>query len=419
MQKLLSVFSVLCFVQLAYAQNNNSPYSIIGIGAIEQSYFDRSSGMASAAISLASSRFLFHANPASYAKLDDHFFSMEVAMRYKSVVYEGTGVDPTANRSADFAVEKVALAMKMKSWWGTSVGLMPYSSSNYSFMSTKDVQGSALSSNAYYEGTGGMNLAYIANAFKLGRHFRIGLQTNILFGNFTQKETLYTDELGLTSSPIITSTKSYTSKIQFKGGAQYSAVLNKKLVLNLGVVASHKTYLNSNDSVSVSSGGVSLAAKEIYTKNFFALPNAFGAGASIVYKQKFTFSADYKRDRWSDLNLSGYKYQLVNDSRVAVGFEYAKRDVFQEGYAEKYYLQAGAYYGISYINVNGQQLKNMGISFGLGFNSKRSPLGVMINAEVGRHGTSQYNLVKENYVQLGVTFTYRDFWYTKMKRYSY
>ena len=65
----------------AKAQNNSSPYSIIGIGDIEKSSFDRTSGMGHAGVALSSNRYIYQANPASYAALDQHFFHFEAAAR--------------------------------------------------------------------------------------------------------------------------------------------------------------------------------------------------------------------------------------------------------------------------------------------------------------------------------------------------
>src|ERR1700755_1188305 len=97
----LFVLCLSCTIMAAHAQNNTSPYSIIGIGDIEKSAFDRTSGMGHAGIALSSNRFLFQANPASYSALDEHFFHFEVSSRYKSVGYSGTPItDPTQSQSS-------------------------------------------------------------------------------------------------------------------------------------------------------------------------------------------------------------------------------------------------------------------------------------------------------------------------------
>ena len=418
MQKIIVTASFFFGAVNVFAQNTTSPYSIIGIGDIQQSYFDKTSGMGNTGISLSSNRFLYHANPASYGKLDEHYFTMEVALRYKSINYAGNGVSIANNTSNDLSIEKLVVAHKIKKWWGMSLGLMPYSTSNYEFQSSKDVQGTNLSAATYYEGTGGFNQAYIGNGFAITKNLRLGLQANVLFGNFTQKETLYTDLLGITSSPIETTTKIYSSKILFKGGLQYDVKLNKKWALNLGAVASQQSKLNATYNIDVAEDDAEISSTETYKANYFTLPAMYGAGLALVKDNKYTFTADYQRQMWSDLNYKGFNYKLVNSDRVSAGFEFTKRTPYMTNYIEKYYLQAGAFYSNSYLQAYGEQLKDYGLTFGAGFNSKRSQFGYLLNLEVGRRGTTINNLVRENYVQFGVTLSYRDLWLTKVKRYG-
>jgi len=85
---------------------------------------------------------------------------------------------------------------------------------------------------------------------------------------------------------------------------------------------------------------------------------------------------------------------------------------------KKYFLQTGAYYSNSYLKIYGQQLQDYGITFGAGFNAKRSQLAYQFSLEIGKRGTTQNNLIRENYVQAGITLLYRDFWFTKVKRFN-
>ena len=418
MQKTFSCIFLLFICANTFAQNNASPYSIIGIGDIQQSYFDRTGGMGNTGISLSSSRYLYHANPASYAKLDDHFFSMEVASRYKSVTYAGNGVNLVNNKSTDISFEKLAFAHKLKNWWGISIGLMPYSTSNYNFSGTKNIQGTSLNANADYEGTGGLNQVYISNGFKVFKNFRVGLQTTVLFGNFTQKEILYTDALNITAYPVTTTSKIYTSKLVFKGGLQYDTKISRNWALSLGAVASQKTKLNAIYDVTVTDDTGTIISNETYKANYFTLPAMYGAGIALNNKNKLTFTADYQRQLWSNLSYKGFNYELANSNKISAGFEYSKRTPVLNSLVEKYYLQAGLFYSNSYLKTYGQQLKDYGITFGAGFNSKQSQFGYQLNLQIGQRGTTLNNLIKENYIQAGVTLTYRDFWLTKVKRYG-
>ncbi|MEO6000504.1 MAG: hypothetical protein ABIN89_26915 [Chitinophagaceae bacterium] len=108
----LRITSVLYFGLVAsnhlIAQDINAPYSIIGIGDIENNLFNRSSGIANTGISLRSGRTIYQANPASYSALDNQFFNFELAAQGKQVKYAGETVDPLNNSNSDFTIKKAA-----------------------------------------------------------------------------------------------------------------------------------------------------------------------------------------------------------------------------------------------------------------------------------------------------------------------
>jgi hypothetical protein len=418
MKKIL--FSFLCstIMVVTFAQNNVSPYSIIGIGDIEHNSFDRSTGMGGAGISLASPRYLYNANPASYSKLDDHFISMEVTMRYKGVTYYGNGVNQTNNVSSDLSVEKLALAIKLKRNWGVSAGLLPYSSSNYSFTGSKNIIGTTTNTSTYYEGTGGLHQAYLANAISLSKNIRVGVQTTALFGQFNQKETMYLNALNITSNAVVSTNKMYINSFYGKAGIQYEGKLNKHWQLNLGAIALLQTKLNAEQTIVVEQDSGTLYSSSNIKDNYFTLPLTYGGGISLVHNNSLTISADYVQQQWSNIQYKGLNYQLVNSNRIAAGIEYAKKINYANTVYEPYFLQAGMHYTNSYLKINNQQLNEYGITVGAGFNAKRSQLGYLFNMEFGSKGTTQNNLIKENYMKASFTILCREFWFTKIKKYN-
>ena len=60
----LGLIVIFCCTS-GFAQNTASPYSILGIGDIEKSYFDKTSAMGHAGIALTSDRSVLLSNPAS------------------------------------------------------------------------------------------------------------------------------------------------------------------------------------------------------------------------------------------------------------------------------------------------------------------------------------------------------------------
>src|ERR1035437_4192466 len=79
-------------------------------------------------------------NPASLSYLQSQLFYVELSSRAKFVTYSGKNL--TTNLTGkDFSVEKLSLGIRINKWWGSSVGLMPFSTSNYAFSGTKNLQG--------------------------------------------------------------------------------------------------------------------------------------------------------------------------------------------------------------------------------------------------------------------------------------
>lgn len=404
----------------AFGQNNTSPYSIIGLGDLENSTFDRSTGMAGAGTSLSSGRFMYHSNPASYSRLDDKFFAVEMSGRFKGVTYRGNTLPSTTEGSADLQIGKLALAIKVKPWWGASIGFMPYSNSSYSFQTIESVEGEPQSKLASaYQGSGGLRKAYFANAFTLDKHkhLSVGLEASYLFGSLQQEETTLSS--GLAGGNIVSTTDDYMHNGLFKAGFQYEGKLAKKWRFSVGAAGSAKTKLARETYLNVTLGSSQLVADKLIDDGSYELPVSYQFGGSVTYDNKFTIAADYQAQNWDDVGHKGLSYHLVNSDRYALGFEYSnKKQVYTDLLAEKLFVQGGFFYGNSYLQVYDQQLKNYGGTLGLGLNSRRSTMSYMLNVELGTFGTTQRNLIKQNYTQVTFTVAYRDFWFTKVKKYN-
>ncbi len=108
----------------------------------------------------------------------------------------------------------------------------------------------------------------------------------------------------------------------------------------------------------------------------------------------------------------------LNSGRFAGGVEYAKKLNGFNATFERFYYQAGFYYNNSYLQVNNIQLKDYGATLGFGLNSIRNPLGFSAAVQLGTRGTTNNGLIKENYTQFTFTLSYRDFWFTKGRKYD-
>ena len=332
-------------IQSVRAQNNTSPYSIIGIGDIEKSSFDRSSGMGHAGLALSSKQFFYQANPAAFSSIDEHFFYFETNARYKSVNYTGTPIsDPTQSNSTDLQIKKIVLAIKPLPKWALSFGLMPYSTANYSFNAKKSVQGSNIAADAYYEGSGSTNQAFLTNSFNISKNLSVGLQASYLFGQLKETETLSD---GVTDSVLNTSRNIYLGAPYFKLGAQYKTKINKNWGLGLGATITNKADFTADYNLLVQNGNSILINKEYQRANYFSVPVTYAGGIALNYKNAYTVAADYTYQGWGNLNYKGINYSLVNSRRISAGVEYSKKVSYLDQQYERYFLQAGFYYNDS------------------------------------------------------------------------
>ena len=419
---ILNIAAFVCLQQVVFGQNNNSPYSIYGIGDLEQSSFDRTSGMGHAGMSLTSNRFLYNSNPASLSGLDDKFFNFEMSLRTQIINYTGTPIATGSDASSDLQVKKMCLALKIKPRWGISMGLLPYSTANYSFTNNKYIEGTDNASvPAYYQGTGSINQVYLSNSYKLSKNFSIGLQSSYLFGQLNQTETIAAG-YGIDSG-LITTRRIIFGRLYFKPGFQFNTKISSNLRLYLGGTATIKTTVNGIYNLSVTDGPSNLPPPQnSYFNNFknndIVIPALYTGSIAAKLKDKYTLAVDYSFQNWGSTNIQGVGYKLVNSNSLGVGFEVSKKQKFKDIIFERHFWQAGFYYNNSYLQVAGQQIIDYGITFGGGKNFVRSNLGLQLNMELGVRGTTSVGLIQENYAKINLILSYRDFWFVKIKRFD-
>jgi hypothetical protein len=104
--------------------------------------------------------------------------------------------------------------------------------------------------------------------------------------------------------------------------------------------------------------------------------------------------------RYGSLSLGGY--YVPNYSSFS---SYAKRIVYRGGLR---YEKTG-------LVVKGESINDIGLSLGLGLPITGSLSNVNIGFELGKRGTTNSNLVEENYAKISVGFSLNDEWFQQRK----
>lgn len=397
-----------------FAQNMNSPYSIYGIGDIETRVYNRTSGMGGTGIATRSAEYFIDNNPAAISALPRSFYFLNAAFTGKTVTYDGEGVDQTNRRNRDFWVKGIALGVKINKFWASNIGFKPYSNVNYNFSGSKSVVGSSDTYDAVYEGNGGLNDYHWINGFSLSKHISVGLKSSIIAGGINQTETINN---AATVSSIQTKQQDYFGSPRFEFGAIYSLAVNKKWDFSLGGKYVNKTKLPSERTITVTENATTILNENINKQDRFFLPRTYGVGITLTHNKKTTFAADYIFENWSPLNIEGEGWALTNSSRFSAGMEFVQHADVRGQLVEKRYFQFGGFINNSYLQVNNRPINEFGITAGMG-GKVTGNLLYTLAVEGGNRGTTAQNLIRENFVQLTITLTYRDFLFSKGHKYD-
>jgi hypothetical protein len=422
MKKSSILITLLAIASLrTMAQNNNAPYSQMGLGDLEDGYYNRTTGMANTGIAYRSNRFLINNNPASFSGLTDQYFTMETSLRGQYIGYAGTQVEVASTESADITFRKLVLGIKLNRHWGSSVGLLPYSTQNYEFAVPYNLVGTTVQvASHYYQGHGSVNRAYWANSYEFFHHLSIGVDASYIFGQLNQNDIIQSSANG--STLVSTTNNTNLQNLYVTYGMQLYGRIGRNWNYSLGATYSAKAALLASSTKLVLNADSATLQNIQNDEGYLYLPQTMGFGIALTDKQKYTFVADYRYQNWNGVaaqnNYPGQDYSIASSERGSVGFEISKKKVFYNTRVELSYFQTGLYYENSYLQINGKQIKDYGVTAGFGVNALKSPLAYSVIFQYGVKGTTQNDLIRQNYADVTLVLNFGAIWYTKGKKFD-
>lgn len=402
----LTIFSVFISIS-GVSQNTRSPYSIFGPGEIQSRGFGRNMAMGGAGIGVSSGSFINTMNPASYSGFDSLKFVYEIGFEGKYSRFKSQG-----DRLNDytFNFKYIAFGFRVNDWWASTMGIAPFSNVGYTITTSKYVEGTFDKFYSSYEGSGGINYVYWGNAFKLGK-LSLGVNSSYLFGSITQDE-LITQPSDIFSSFIMQRTD-YLKSFYFDYGAQYSFKI-KGWDYTLGAIYSNEQKLTSRHQVDVKTTSYTTISSEEYKSKQLRVPETYGIGFSMKKGPIVHVAGDYEFQKWSGLKYPIQKDVFLDSHRFAVGVESKPwGEIVTLDWYKKITYRIGANYKTSFLKINGTQINEKGITFGLGIPVKN--IGSLMNftVEVGQKGTVSNRLIREDYVLFHMNFSINEIWFKK------
>jgi hypothetical protein len=433
---ILFVLTIIAFgvkaQSTAPTATTSSPYSMYGLGTIDPALLPQNIGMGG--IGTAINRISGYnninpLNPASYGAIN--FTTIDVGINSSIDNLSQTG--QTSATSTNFRLSHIAFAIPVTKHSALSFGLMPYSEMGYNYKKTLSSgfkTGSPVDTNAVnylYNGNGGISKAYLGYGFGIGKHLLIGANISYLFGNIQQFSSTEIPGLYGTLNSRIEQSNA-VGGFNYDLGAQYSFDFGDTKHLTLGYSTSLKSSINSTSSYIVSqytydaSGNENLAADSIInnqsSKSKIQLPQINHFGISFQNDGHFLIGADYTMGKWSSLNIDGTNAGLQDSKTFNVGGQYTPDINALHNYFARADYRLGFIYNQTYLNVYNTNIIQKAVTFGIGLPLAPNNLSfykINLSAEVGTQGTLNNGLVKENYINIHLGFTFNDKWFQRFK----
>ncbi|WP_299818524.1 hypothetical protein [uncultured Pontibacter sp.] len=417
--------AILCLAHAAQAQNiGNTPYSRYGLGDYNYNLGNvRNAGMAGVGISAGNSFQANTANPALLYYNSITVFDIGVAGQVKTLKTSSQKqTDGNAN------LYNLTLAVPVSKRWSSAIGLRPYSVVNYEATTT-----SGISSNPrarveqQYKGEGGLSEVFFSHGVKIADGLTIGGSASYIFGSITKESAAVVKDDSLAAignEKIVYNERIRYDSFLFRAGANYRRKLNDTYYLSAGAVYALEANLDAERKASYERRTLSdnLLDNNIMpdsAENSINLPASLRAGLTLDNGRNLTIGADFYTQKWSSFRNFDGESELGDSYRVALGAEYTPNANSIDNFLERVTYRAGLYYGDTPYAVNGKTITDKGITAGF-----TTPLGrstiydlYQLNAAFGygQRGTTDNNLISENYFQFSVGFTVNSRWFIKRR----
>ena len=409
----------------------SSPYSRYGLGDINPMLLPQNVGMGGIGVATNRINGFFNINPlnpASYASMGLTVIDIGVYGKFNTLEKTGNASQTNSN----FRLSHIAFGIPVSKRSAIAFGLMPYSELGYNYRQVSPNFGTGLPAdtnavNYLYSGDGGLSKFYLGYGFSIGKHLSIGANASYIFGNLKESQSTEVPSLAGVINSRIEESNSITG-FNYDYGVQYSVDFSQKKHLTFGYSASSNTKLNTVNSYIVSSYYRSTTGNEgvpidsiVNNKQSSAkiqLPMTNRFGISYQSDGKFLVGADYTMSDWSKLTVAGENKGLKDSKTFNVGGQFTPNINSLSNYFASVDYRLGFIYDKTYLYVNNTNIKRYAATVGLGLPLRAvnsSFYKINLAAEVGRRGTLVSGLVKENYINVHLSFTLNDKWFQKYR----
>ena len=372
-------------------------------------------------------------NPASYTGKNMFSFNNEGRLVKFTVGlgHSETDLKTSTNSSetTNTSFEYLGLNVPMGKF-GFGFGLIPFSSVGYKLQSSNvDNQ-----LQYKYSGNGGLNKAFLGFAYQLSDKLAVGFDAKYNFGNIQNSalEYLYDDESLPLDYQAREQNRSDLSGVNFNFGLMFRGEITENLELHVSLAHTPDYNLSSRNSRTFASvvinpnTQIEFPVNEINVdletlgldKTDLSMPSVTIFGLGISKPKKWFIGAEYTSitsSVFSNDLISIENSEFEDSSKISFGGFYIPDYASFSKFWNRVVYRAGFYSEKTGLVINNESINEFGISFGLGIPAGGLFSNVNTTVEFGKRGTTNENLVEENFVNFQLSLSLNDRWFIKRK----
>ena len=274
-----------------------------------------------------------------------------------------------------------------------------------------------------YNGTGGFNQFYWSNGVRIGDSFYLGARASYLFSSILEESTTYAIDSTITSQfQSAISDRISVSDFKFTAGAVFSkdSIFNGRTRLNVGVLYDFQSEISATQFRTLERRnlvGTPVDADTLVNNadGSITLPSAYGFGISFSRDFHWMVGIELKMQNWSQYkNFQGSNDNFSDGIKIAIGGEYIPDYVSVSSYFKRITYRTGFSYEMLPHTFNGNQMREVGINFGLSL-----PVGrfssVDLAMKYGKRGKIEETTIQEEVLKFGLGITFNDQWFIRRK----
>ena len=410
----LSALLFLLFLNISVysQQTTTSPYSRFGLGDFKMQFSPVFNSLGGGGYAINKSDIINPLSPATYSSFKSNSFIFSTGINNEVVDIQSISQNQT---TTNVSLSHIVFGFPLTKKIGSSFGIIPFSSIGYSMENRDEIN----QADMIYNGDGGLSKVYLGGAIELHPNFSIGANASYLFGGLNRRKKLEFDDETIFNSR--SNSLININGLYYEIGAIFSKKIEEKSNISIAINTSNSSEINAKRSNLVETfqySGNNEIVKDTFVnsieKGSMTLPTYTNLGLAYL-KDKWLFIFDYSTQSWSDYSLFDESDSLVNSQRVSSGIQYTPDISSVSQLYKRCHYRFGISVNTTPLQINNTQLEDKSISFGIGVPIKKNKSTYDFSIILGQRGTTDNSLLKENYVNIGLSMTFEGIWFVKQK----